>query len=62
MFKIHHNLVDIENENFYTFTTYVNNYNLRGNKLRLHNPKYSGSSARENFVLIVSLQLGINYQ
>ena len=33
----------------FTFTQSVNTYNFRGHKMRLHTPKFSGSSARENF-------------
>ena len=49
MFKIYHNLIDVNFQEFFSASISSSNYNLRGNSFRLHLPKHSGSTVRHNF-------------
>ena len=47
MFKIYHNLIDIDFNEFFTSTT--SSYNLRGHSYQLNIPKHSSFTPRQNF-------------
>ena len=49
LYKIFNGLIDINFKDFFSQTSSITTYNLRGHNLRLHAPKFSRSSARENF-------------
>ena len=50
MYKIFHNLIDINFDKFFSHSQSSTMYNLRtGHNKQLHIPKYSGSIIRQNF-------------
>jgi hypothetical protein len=49
MYKIYHNLIDLNFHDFFESSLSSKNYNLRGHDHQLHIPKYSGSTIREHF-------------
>ena len=49
MFKISHNILDINFNEFFETNLSYSKYNTRGHKQKLQPPKYSGSAIRQNF-------------
>ena len=49
MFKIYHQLIEINFEDFFSNTLGSRNYNLRGHDKQLHTPRYPGTTIRNNF-------------
>ena len=49
MYKIYHNLMDLNFEEFFSDSISSSNYSLRGHNCKLYVPRYSGSSVRQNF-------------
>ena len=49
LYKILHNLIDVDFKDFFCLSSSKVAYNLRGHSLKLQDPGYSGSPIRENF-------------
>ena len=49
MYKIFNNIVDIDFNTFFHNNIAIQRYNLRGHNLKLQQPKFSGSTIRNNF-------------
>ena len=49
LYKILNNLIDVDFYDFFSMNTSLVPYNLRGHSLKIHVPKYSGCSVRQNF-------------
>ena len=49
IYKIFNNIVDIEFNKFFKNNIALQKYNLRGHRLKLQQPKFSGSIIRQNF-------------
>ena len=62
MYKIFHNIVDLDFDEYFSNNSINQKYNLRGHNYKIKLEKYSGSTVRNNFFVIELKHFGTNYQ